>query len=126
MKRTLILTTLGALTFAGCAAGTGGGHPLPQAQAQAAHVEAPAPAPRALVTTTTAVEVEKISSCDIVREALLTGGPADIERAMAALQADTTADATAREYADNYLHRDVDTASLRSMDVSLVRMACAG
>lgn len=123
MKRTLILTTLGALTFAGCAAGTGGGHPLPQAQA--AHVEAPAPA-AAEVTTTTAVEVEKISSCDIVREALLTGGPADIERAMAALQADTTADATAREYADNYLHRDVDTASLRSMDVSLVRMACAG
>lgn len=76
-------------------------------------------------TPTTAAPVAKASSCDVVREALLTGTQAQIDAAMGQLQADKTADATAREYADYYLHRDQSDAQLRSMDVSLIRTACS-
>jgi hypothetical protein len=85
-------------------------------------------------TTTTTVKAtttttEKLDTCAAVREALLTGTQAQINAAMAALQADKTADATAREYADYYLHRDAPPAygskDLRDMDVSLIRMACS-
>ena len=77
------------------------------------------------------------TTCDVVREAVLTGSQADINAAMAALKADTTADATAREYADTYLQDlekdyswagadadDLRTSSLES-DVSLIRMSCS-
>jgi len=70
-----------------------------------------------------------VSTCDAAREALLTGSPTQIEAALRALMADKTADGTAREYADYYLHRDAPPAygskDLRSMDISLIRTACS-
>lgn len=76
-------------------------------------------------TTTTTVAV---SSCEQTREALLTGSQAAINTAMSRLIADTSADGTAREYADYYLHRDAPPAygskDLRGMDISLIRMSC--
>lgn len=75
--------------------------------------------------TTTTTAAPAASTCDVVREALLTGSPAEIEASMAALIADKSADATAREYADYYLNRDKDQPSLRDMDVSLIRMSCS-
>lgn len=76
---------------------------------------------RATTTTTTAAA----STCDVVREALLTGSPAEIAASMRALVADKTADATAREYADYYLNRDKNEPSLQDMDISLIRMSCS-
>ncbi len=77
------------------------------------------------MTTTTVTAPAKVTSCDLAREALLTGSQADINRAMAGLIADKTADGTAREYADYYLHRDATNKTLRDMDVSLIRMSCS-
>jgi len=89
--------------------------------AQVAPTTTTAPAPTTTTTT-------KVNTCDNVREALLTGTQSQIDAAMAALQADKSADATAREYADYYLHRDgagSDTKDLRDMDVSLIRTSCS-
>jgi hypothetical protein len=74
---------------------------------------------------TTPEPVEAPSTCDVAREALLTGTPADITTAMLALKADTTADATAREYADYYTGRDKGNAQMQEMDMSLIRMSCS-
>lgn len=63
------------------------------------------------------------STCDVVREALLTGSPSDIKTAMTGLKADTTADATAREYAANYLTET--NSSLQEMNVTVLRMYCS-
>lgn len=71
-------------------------------------------------TTTTVA----LSSCDQVREALLTGTQSQINTAMAALQSDKAADQTAREYADYYLHRDAGDAGMREADIGLIRMGC--
>lgn len=76
-------------------------------------------------TTTTTEAVAAASTCDVTREALLTGSQAEINASMKALMADKTADATAREYADYYLNRDKADPSLREMDVSLIRMSCS-
>jgi hypothetical protein len=117
-----------------------------------AGVACTAPAPDTLgvksfdgkVTATTVApaktEVEPVaapSTCDVVREAVLTGNQSDINAAMEALQADTTADATAREYAQTYLSdltkdyswaggdaEKIRKSSLDS-DVSLIRMSCS-
>lgn len=111
-KLILALTALAILTTA-CTASTGG-TPIPQS---------------GKVTDTTAATSGKVaakaSTCDDAREALLTGSAAQIQAALAALKADTTADGTAREYADYYLNRDRADASMRSMDVGLIRMACS-
>lgn len=107
-------TTIAALILSAglgaCATPTA--KPIPQAQQSGAVTQKDEPA------------AEAPSSCDVVREALLTGAQAEIDAAMAALQADREADATAREYADYYLHRDAGDAQLREMDVSLIRMSC--
>lgn len=105
---TLTLTAAGLL--AGCAT-TPAGKPIPQAQ-------------DGTVETTAPKAAKAPSTCDLVREALLTGTQAEIDQAMAALQADVAADATAREYADYYQHRDAAEPSMRSMDVDLIRMSC--
>lgn len=83
-------------------------------------------------TPTTALAVEEetpttdaTSSCDVVREALLTGTTAQIATSLQALKVDKTADATAREYADYYLNRDKTQPDLRSMDITLIRSACS-
>jgi uncharacterized protein YkwD len=64
------------------------------------------------------------TTCDVAREAILTGTKAQIKAAMKKLQADKTADATAREYAQNYLVRDAGQPDLQKMDIDLIRMSC--
>lgn len=143
-KKRMWIGAIVGLMIIGAAAGgskpaSSTGHPLPAGSDQTAVTTAPvattvptsAPAKAtpttAKPTPTTAAQVvaPTVSSCDRVREALLTGTQAQINGAMAALQADKLADATAREYADYYLHRDAVENGLRSMDVSLIRMACS-
>lgn len=75
--------------------------------------------------TTTTEAAPAASTCDVVRESLLTGTPAQITASMRALIADKGADATAREYADYYLNRDKGQPTLQDMDVSLIRMSCS-
>ena len=77
------------------------------------------------VPTTTVPAEASASSCDVTREALLTGSPAEIDASMRALMADKNADATAREYADYYLNRDKADTSMREMDIGLIRMSCS-
>jgi len=67
---------------------------------------------------------EAMSTCDAVREAILTGTQAEIDAAMLALQKDKSADPTAREYARYYLERDANSPDLREMDISLIQMSC--
>lgn len=111
-----------ALTFAVTAAACAStGKPLPSGSDKFPTNSAPT-----TPLTVVAAAEEAPSSCDVVREALLTGTQADINAAMAALQMDKAADATAREYADYYLHRDATSQPLqRETDVLLVRMSCS-
>jgi hypothetical protein len=118
MKRTVFFSLVALAGLAGCAASPTTAKPLPQAQAGAVETT--------ITTEPAAVEQEEVaSSCDIAREALLTGTQSDIDAAMAGLMADKAADATAREYADYYLHRDAGEPQMREMDVSLIRMSCS-
>ncbi len=66
-----------------------------------------------------------LTSCDVVREALLTGSPADIQAGMLVLIADRTADPTAREYASNYTERDNGRKDMQRMDISLIQVSCS-
>jgi hypothetical protein len=75
--------------------------------------------------TTTTEAAPAASTCDVTREALLTGTQAEINASMKALMADKTANATAREYADYYLNRDKTEPDMQKMDISLIRMACS-
>lgn len=103
--------------------------PATTAPTSAPVVKVTATTSRPTPTTVAQAVVPVVDSCDRVREALLTGTQPQINAAMAALQADKAADATGREYADYYLHRDAPPAlgskELRDMDVSLIRMACS-
>jgi hypothetical protein len=74
----------------------------------------PAPAPAPAATT-----------CDVAREAILTGTPDSIAAAMLALTADKSAPATAREYAQYYTGRDAGQKDMQTMDTSLIQMSCA-
>ena len=65
------------------------------------------------------------STCDLAREAILTGTSADIAQAMNALVADRTAKAMAREYARYYTGRDRDNNQLQEMDVAFIQMSCS-
>lgn len=117
-----------AVTTAGCAAATE--KPLPIGSDRFPDTVTTVPASVAIeetpVTTVTTVEVQvAASTCDVVREALLTGTTADIEASMAQLVADKSADATAREYADYYINRDKTQPTMREMDISLIRMSCS-
>lgn len=126
MRRTLIGTTLAGLVLGLVACGSTA-HPLPQgtvatsvAQATSSKASAAKPvAPAAKSTKPSAM----VSTCDAVREAMLTGSPYQILVAMKALQADKSADATAREAAADYAAA-VDE-QLKKMEADLVRMACA-
>jgi hypothetical protein len=62
------------------------------------------------------------STCDVAREAFLTGTDEEIEAALEALVADRDADAMAREAAQEYLEEDNST--LRGMQKDLVQLAC--
>ena len=63
------------------------------------------------------------STCDVAREAFLTGSDAEIRAALEALVADTTADASAREAAQSYLEEDDPT--LRGLHKDLVQYTCS-
>lgn len=88
--------------------------PIPQGPAVDGTTSAPA----------SAATVATVSTCDAVREAILTGTPAQVAKAMKALVADKSADATAREYARYYLGRDAKSPDLREMDVTLIQSSC--
>ena len=62
------------------------------------------------------------TTCDVAREAFLTGSDGKIEAALEALVADRAADATARETAQSYLEEDDPT--LRGLQKDLVQLAC--
>ena len=84
------------------------------------------PIPQGTTTTTgaPAAPAAAVSTCDAVREAILTGTPAQITKAMTALVADKAAPATAREYARYYTGRDKADPAMREADVALIQMAC--
>lgn len=118
MKRLSLALMVLALAVAGCSDTS---EPLPAGSDNFPTVpEAVAEVEETVPTTTKAA-----TTCDVVREALLTGSQADIDASMAALKADKTADATAREYADYYLGRDRNDPQNRQADVSLIRMSCS-
>lgn len=113
----LVLVTVGACSVPESSTGTN--EPLAQESTTQA-AEAPA--------TTKAAEKKaapKPSSCDVAREAILTGSPAQIKAAMKKLQADKSADATAREYARYYLGRDAKDKQMQEMDIQLIQMSCS-
>lgn len=87
--------------------------PIPQAD--------PTKAPAPVVTT----QAPKATTCDVVREALLTGSKAEIAAAMQALKVDKTMDGTAREYAGYWLGRDKTDPQFRQMDEELITTACS-
>jgi hypothetical protein len=120
----LALIATGLAVTAACSAASTG-KPLPQAgnvSQTTTTAKAAATSTTEAPTTTTAA---KVSTCDAAREALLTGTQTQINTALGQLQVDKTADATAREYADYYLHRDATDAQLRQMDVDLIRTSCS-
>lgn len=99
--------------------------PTAAASSAAPVEEAPAEEPPAEEAPVEEAPVDLGSTCDQVREAILTGSQADINAAMKALQADKSADSTAREYARYYLGRDKNDPQLREMDISLIQMSCS-
>jgi uncharacterized protein YceK len=123
-KIVLSLVALGALT-AGCTAASTSTIPqsgkVDQTQTQ---TTAPATAP-ANAEDTTVTAPAKVTSCDVFRKALPTGNQADINRAIAGLKADKSADPTARENADYYLHRDATNKQMQGIDIGNIRVACA-
>lgn len=112
------------------AASAGGGSPAPTAAAPGptvtATVEVATPAETVTVTPDAppAVTPAATTTCADAREAFLTGSPADIDRALKALQADKGADQTAREYANFYLTRDKGDPDMQTLDKGLIQTAC--
>jgi hypothetical protein len=82
---------------------------------------APAPANAAA----SAPSPSAASSCDALEEAILTGSKADIVATMNAVLADTSATATAREYAGYYLGRDAANRSVQEKQIPIIRFYCA-
>lgn len=117
------LAAVAVLALAGCSSGSGSA-PLPQAPPTSAAAQAPV-ATEAPPVAEAPAAAPAASTCDKVREAILTGTPAGITKAMKALVADKSAPATAREYARYYTVRDKDSKDLREMDVSLIQMSCS-
>ena len=118
MKRLSTVIAVVALTVSltACGAATETDDALPQAAASSE--------PAAQETTEApAEEEEKASTCDVAREAILTGSEEDKEKAFKALIADKKADATAREAAQEYFEQDDEM--LKEMQVDLIQMACS-
>lgn len=116
---TTIATLALALSLAACGASTGTDgtdrDALPQGSASSA--------PETSAPAETAEAAPKASTCDLAREAILTGTDKEIKAAMKALVKDKKADATARESAQDYL--DEKDAELKDMYADLVQMACS-
>lgn len=123
-KFTLVMLGLGLAVTGACTAADSSKDALPKGSDQF-----PTEQKGSVATTATTVAAKTASTCDVVREAFLTGTPAELEASLKALIADKAADATAREYADYYLHRDAPPASssksLREMDAGLIKMSCS-
>jgi hypothetical protein len=83
------------------------------------------PIPQDGKTPSPSKDAAGVSTCDRAREALLTGDAKSIEGALRALVRDRSADATAREYAQNYLTQDARDPVMRSADKDMIRMACS-
>jgi hypothetical protein len=98
MRRTVAGSVLAALLLAGCGAPAGDDDPLPTG--------------------------DDTTTCDVAREAFLTGTPAEIEAALKALIEDESADAIAREYAQHYLVRDAADQTAQDADKALIQAAC--
>lgn len=96
--------------------------PTPDATVSMPASDAPASSAEAVATEAPAPTG---STCDNAREAILTGSPSDITKAMKALVADKSAPDTAREYARYYNGRDKGDPTMQEMDVSLIQMACS-
>lgn len=104
----LVITAVAGLALTACGAAS----PLPQS------------------TDPVAVAVEgndtsSASTCDVVREAFLTGTVKEQTAALKKLKADKSADATAREYAGYWLGRDKGDPTLQEMDQTLIVSACS-
>ena len=65
------------------------------------------------------------SSCDVAREAFLTGTDADIVNSMNCVLADRTAHDTARQFAKFYNGRDKANKSKQEMDIKTVQFYCS-
>ena len=117
MKKIALLTAaaIAGLMLTACGAASS---PLPQA-ADTPAAEAPADTPAAEPAAPAA------STCDVVREAFLTGTVKKQTSALKKLKADKTADAIAREYAGYWLIRDAKSKSLRELDQTLIVSACS-
>jgi hypothetical protein len=133
MNSKLTITAIAAaavLALAGC---TSGSAPLAQsmdctqAGVTCTHTD-PAVAPAAPVAADpapVAAPAPVASTCDVAREAILTGTPDSITAAMAALIADKTAPAIAREYAQYYTGRDAGDKQMQTMDGGLIQSSCS-
>lgn len=125
-KITITTAAVGlALALSACGASTTPDGADPNALPQAETTSAPATSAPATTPAETTEPASKVSTCDVVREAFLTGSPAEITKALKALKADKTADATAREYADYYLNRDKGQPDLQEMDKTLIQTSCS-
>ena len=84
-------------------------------------------APGGTMPTTAGVRLsaDALSSCTVVKDALLNGTPADIHAGMLALIADKTADQTAREYAGYYTGRDKDKTEMLKLGATLIWSSCS-
>jgi len=65
------------------------------------------------------------TSCDVAREAFLTGTEADIINSMNGVLADRTAHDTARQFAKFYNGRDRANKSKQEMDIKTVQFYCS-
>ena len=65
------------------------------------------------------------SSCDVAREAFLTGTEADIVKSMNGVLADRTAHDTARQFAKFYNGRDRANKSKQETDIKIVQFYCS-
>jgi hypothetical protein len=124
-KFTLVLLGLGLAVAGACTADTSGKDALPQGADQFPTTVTTIAAGGAIKVTTTTEAVPAASTCDVTREAFLTGTPAELQASLKALVADKAADATAREYADYWLNRDKGNAQMQEMDEGLIKMACS-
>lgn len=79
----------------------------------------------AVETTAPTTAAKTANTCDVAREAFLTGTASELEASLKALVADKAADATAREYADYWLNRDKGEPKMQEMDEGLIKMACS-
>jgi hypothetical protein len=113
---TVVATVALALTMTACGAATSpDGDALPQATSSAVEDAA----------ATEEAPAEKASTCDVAREAILTGSAKEIKASFKALVKDKKADATAREYARYYLGRDKSDKDLQEMDIALIQTSCS-